>query len=404
MKYFDGRINSIIEKLETENKKQISQLSTEIKLKGLCNALCLSYDDLDELIALHSPVLRTVKGHCFEVAFQQILSSNGYKSKDVGGDGDIDIVVNGHDLQLKTPNMSGTSSTQFEYKTHKTHGAKSEIESMDYYHRVDDFAEFFVGLISYKPFNVFIIPKQFLPRHPNDERYIKSPFKIGIGRNNRIRDFSKYVNNYSLIGISLRETTTSIHPQENELLPLTAKAIGVNSDIIVDSILCKANFRIWDMSIRGFAREFVVKKALEKHKYKFSMTPTKYKSERGEKADVVIWDANKSIQFAQVKGVSTGECKIDGLNSKLVVETRLTRGRYNDHPTQSRLYRSDDFDYLMIGLDPALSKAIYGEWKWLLFYIPSTLLERFESYPNRYSPFQYFNAKDIQKYLFTTYG
>jgi hypothetical protein len=167
MEYFDGRINSIIEKLETEHNKPISQLTTEVKLKGLCDALCLSNKDLDELIAFHSPVLRPVKGHCFEVAFQQVLSSNGYESQDVGGDGDVDLVVNGKELQLKTPNMSGTSSTQFEYKTHKTHGPKSEKESMDYYHKVSDFADYFVGLISYDPFKVFVIPKYYCPLNIN---------------------------------------------------------------------------------------------------------------------------------------------------------------------------------------------------------------------------------------------
>ena len=35
-----------------------------------------------------------------------------------------------------------------------------------------------------------------------------------------------------------------------ELLPLTAKSLGLKTDIIVDSILRESNFRIWDMNIK----------------------------------------------------------------------------------------------------------------------------------------------------------
>lgn len=97
----DGRIEKIITVLEETYKCPIHQISTINKLDALCEVLGFTYGELDLLIAKHSPVLRTVKGHCFEVAFERVLANNGYTTKDVGGDTDIDLEVNGFTLNPK---------------------------------------------------------------------------------------------------------------------------------------------------------------------------------------------------------------------------------------------------------------------------------------------------------------
>lgn len=298
--------------------------------------------------------------------------------------------------------MNGTNDSQIEYKTHKTHGAKSEKESMSYYHQVDDFADFFVGLISYNPFEVFIIPKRLLPRHPRNNKYIKSPFKINIY--SFLNEKSEYINCFNAINVKLDKlSTASIYPTNDELLPITTQKVGINTSIVVDSILRKENFRIWDMSIRGFARETIIQKVLSNKKIKFSTTPQNYKTERGEKADLVVFLDNGITHFVQVKGLSVTSCFFNGEESKLTVETQLTRGRVNDHPTQSRLYRYDDFDFLMLGIDPAISYIVYGQPKWSIFLIPSKILVRHKNYPNRYKSHQYFTAKDLWNYLYAIY-
>lgn len=399
-----GRIHDIINALRKRHKwLPISQIPTTEKIDALCCALNLSYGEFDTLIAGNSPVLRTVKGHCFEVAMETILSQNDIESKDVGGDSDIDLYVNGHNLQLKTPNLGGTTDTEYEYKTHKTHGAKSELESMDYYHKVSDFAEFFVGLISYKPFKVFIIPREKLPKHPKDNRYIKSPFKISIYGDHFNKEESPYINAFHLLGININHIRISdIANGTNELLPESAKAIGVNSDIIVNTILREPNFRIWDMSIRGFAREVVVKRYLKSIGARFSDNPSLYRKERGEKADLAIIRKSGSL-FIQVKGISTNNCAFNKLNSIIATETQLTRGRVNDHPTQSRLYKVTDFDYLLLAIDPPISYMIYQEPTWKIFLIPSKILKTHAKFPNRYNTLQKFMARNLLKYEIQNY-
>lgn len=85
--------------------------------------------------------MRTVKGHVFETYFDDLIESCGQESEGIGGDSGIDRIVNGITLQLKTPTAAGTKGPYVQYKTHKTHGAKSEQGSYDYYHTVDEFAD-----------------------------------------------------------------------------------------------------------------------------------------------------------------------------------------------------------------------------------------------------------------------
>lgn len=390
-----GRITDIIKALKKHYKtNNLATISLSDRLDALCSVLNFSYDDFDSLIADHSEVLRPIKGLCFEVAFQRLLTSNGIECQDIGGDGDVDLQANGHDLQLKTPNMAGTKGNFCEYKTHKTHGAKSEKESKSYYHKVEDFADFFVGLISYSPFKVFIIPKEELPRYENDEHFIKSPFKI----NWKTGKYKKYVNAFHLLGFSLQKIdVTSISSSDKEFLPKTSYKIGLTTDIILTSILREENFRVWDMSIRGFAREIIIKKILTSKGVLFSDEPLKFRPSRGEKADLAVF-TKTGTKFIQIKGVSTNNCDFKGKDSTIATETQLTRGRVNDHPTQSRLYMVTDFEYLILAVDPAISYMVYNKPQWQFFLIPSSQLEIHRKYNRRYKSLQKFKASELVQY------
>ena len=392
-----GRINDIINALlKTNHTDSITSIDDEIKLSALTSCLDLSTKSFDQMLANNSPVLRTIKGHAFEVAFEQIMTANNISVKDVGGDTDIDLVVNGHELQLKTPNMAGTNALQVEYKTHKTHGAKSEMESMDYYHKVSDFAEFFVGLISYNPFKVFIVPKNQLPTHPSDNRYIKSPFQLPI---NGI--YKQYINAFHLLGINIKNNPHITSDINKELLPLTSSAIGgLNTSIILNTILRSNNFRIWDMSIRGFAREIAIEEMLSRYHIQFSRTPNNYRANRGDKADLVLIKNNK-YTFVQVKGISTNNCSFNGTRSVIATETQLTRGRCNDHPTQSRLYLNTDFSHLILAVDPPINYLISKTAEWAFFYIPTSDLRKYPTLPHRINPIQKFDWNKLQEYRLT---
>ncbi len=235
MDYGTGRIADIIDSLEKTNGQLISDILASKKLDALCDAMQIAPSSLDNLMANNSPVLRTVKGHVFESFFDTLFRKNGYKVTEVGGDDSVDRIVNKHSLQLKTYTESGTKGEFVQFKTHKTHGAKSEKESLDYYHRVDHFADFLVGLISYNPLRIIFISRDELPKHPKSSDHILSPFTI------RWKDHPG-LNNFDRIGFQIKEADSGVISSQNEILPLTSSKVGVSSDVILNTILSKSNF------------------------------------------------------------------------------------------------------------------------------------------------------------------
>lgn len=395
MSYGNGRIGEIIKHLEATYGQAVKSLSSTIKLKALCENLQMSEQTFDRMISENSPVLRTVKGHVFESFFDYLLTENDIAVTEVGGDDAVDRIVNNHTLQLKTYTEAGTKGSLVQYKTHKTHGAKSEKESMDYYHSADHFADFLIGLISYDPLNLIVLSKDELPRHSKSPSHILSPFTINWEQH-------KGLNALNRIGVELKKTGFQTPKDKNELLPLTAKKIGIGSNIILNTILNTANFRIWDMSIRGFSREIVFKQLAKLHKIKI-YEPSDLRSTRSDKADHALKLANKNI-FIQMKGISTNNCDFTLADPLLATETQLTRGRVNDHPTQSRLYLTTDFDFLVLGLDPPIvdiCKKVSNQGEgleWEFYLIPTTELEAHHSMPHRLKSIQKFYYSQIQTY------
>lgn len=393
----NGRIGEIIALCEEYYNCPASELSTDQKLNALCFAQKISPEELDEVISSHSEVLRTVKGHAFEVVFDYLMSRNGITCIEVGGDGDTDRIVNGYTLQLKTPYVNGCSDEIVSYKTHKTHGAKSEQESMDYYHRVSDFADFLVGLISYDPLNIIIVPKEDLPRV--GPAHIQSPMYLNAN------DFD-YVNNFSQLGIRnrLSYSRSDFVVGNPEALSLSSKAIDVKSEFILRAIFIRENFRLWDMNMRGFIREKKLESALSSygvHTFPVNITGR----ERSDKCDIVLRAQSGEYVRFQVKGLTWNGCRLNRGQTIVDCETQLSRGRVNDHPTQSRLYKVTDYEYLIVAIDPpytnSLSLSAFGtpDYNWRFYAIPMADLRKHPTYPNRVFSHQKIPYDVLQRYL-----
>lgn len=389
-----GEISQLI--CQYYGARDVSGIRTEDKLDALCIAAGISRQEMDEMIAFNPPAIRTIKGHVFEVIFSKILQINDIPHNDIGGDTDVDFEILGHTLQLKTPYMNGCTEYAIAYKTHKTHGAKSESESLDYYHLAEDFADYLVGLISYDPFSVFVIPKEVIPRLPEDDEYIASPFLFGL-------DQEEYINNFHQLGIN----DDIIYPPivnlgQRELLPLTADVIGVRSNYIIDAIFVPGNFRIWDMNLRGFIREQHIKKLVRD--YGLCTFDPKDITTRPEKVDLVLRDSRENYVRFQIKGLTFNSSRFKGPESEICCETQLSRGRVNDHPTQSRLYLRTDFDELLIAMDPAytntFSEECFGErdYNWSFYSVPVERLRIHKVYPSRLASSQYIPFVELQQY------
>lgn len=375
-----------------------NDLSAEQKLEALCCALSVDAESLDSIINNHSEVKRTVKGHAFEIVFEKMMRHNHIACNDIGGDGDVDLIVNGIETQLKTPYVKGCSDGVVSYKTHKTHGAKSEQESYDYYHKVADFADYLIGLISYNPFQVIIKNKNNLPRVPGHDEYIQSPMFLDISQ-------QQDVNNFKQLGI----TQELVFPQslivldDKELLPSSSMDLEIKSEYILTAIFRPENFRIWDMNMRGFIREWALDHLFSTNNISV-FPPTITGLERPEKSDCVLQKKTGEYIRFQVKGLTYSGCVFSGKDSRIDCETQLSRGRVNDHPTQSRLYKTSDFEYVIMAVDPPYSNRFSEEYfgcsdyNWSFYCVPVAALSTHKDFPNRISSHQYILYGELQQY------
>lgn len=395
-----GHMLDILRETKAQYKVDDStKLSALEKLEILCKALQITPNQFDHLLSDYSPVLRTIRGHAFESFFDLLLEAAGYQVQIVGGDDAVDRGVNGHTLQLKTPTVAESKGKIVSYKTHKTHGAKSELESIEYYHAVSEFADFLVGLVSYQPLQILLLRREELPTHPLDARRIASPFKVNWANHSGLNAFERI----GLDRARIENVARLLAHQQNEILPLTAQAVGVTSEIILNAIMREENFRIWDMSIRGFASEVVFKDFLEKANIKLGESKSIARP-RADKADLSLWNKDGTLRLFQIKGVSVRGCRFRGIESIVDVETQLTRGRINDHPTQSRMYLTTDWDYLLLVITPELAERYQKEInapanpEWEFYSIPVSKLVTHPNYSNRVKPHQNFRYVDLQIY------
>ncbi len=393
-----GRISEIVEITEKFFGEKAGDLSPETKVDILCSVMRVTREDLDNVIANHSEVSRTIKGHAFEVVFDAMMAINNINCIKIGGDTDIDRMINNYSLQLKTPYVKGCSKGIASYKTHKTHGAKSQTESVDYYHKIGDFADFLVGMVSYKPFTVLIVPKESLPTVPEYSDHIQSPLYLNI-------DDPATNNNFKQLDITKRMyfPGTLLSPGNKECLPKSSELLELKSDYILKTIFIKNNFRIWDMNMRGFIREHILLKHLAAHRIK--AYPTAITGlERSDKCDLVLKNLNHNYVRFQVKGLTWERTKLDGMNTTINCESQLSRGRVNDHPTQSRLYKVTDFENLIIAIDPPYSNTLSTctfkkeDYRWNFYCIPMSQLRKHRIYTNRVASHQYILYKELQKY------
>ncbi|MEN9610904.1 MAG: hypothetical protein RLZZ628_1718, partial [Bacteroidota bacterium] len=152
-----------------------------------------------------------------------------------------------------------------------------------------------------------------------------------------------------------------------------------------------------------FAREAAIRSIFADKKIAI-YAPTNLNRIRADKSDFALKTTANLYDFFQVKGVSANYCKFQGENSTISIETQLTRGRINDHPTQSRLYLKIDFDFLILCLDPALTRLFDAEIGrndgiyWRFFCIPTPNLAAHPNFPHRIKAIQTFKLTELEAF------
>ena len=204
-------------------------------------------------------ILRNLRGHAFEVWFDELMARSGYDCREVGGDEVTDRTLNGHTLQLKTPHWRGTTQDKtVAYRMHKTHGRERHPEAL---YLPGEFADFFVGL--HPDGNVIICPadelttrRQLSPRAKWGE-YIADPLPFDWD--------TKWLNRYDLLGIDHTKLVFQ-DTSAGEILPRISKAIGYSDLQIIKGIMSDENFRVWNQLIVGSVREFHFTKSMARFK------------------------------------------------------------------------------------------------------------------------------------------
>lgn len=328
----------------------MSPISQDI-LDGLPHEFSVKLEDIrmtpaefDAFCSSEPHVVRSLKGHCFEAWFDDLLTRAGYHCEEIGGDSLFDRRVNGKTLQLKTPYQRGTvDGVKVSYRMHKTHGPE---RFPDVLYRREDFADFLVG--HRRGNDVLICPAANMPLKKEVQK--KSPWPDYIADPTPFNWNCEWVNRYDLIGVDAKRISAD-ESGDSLFFPAIARAVGFNDVYIVKAILNPRNFRVWQQNIVGSVREFHFKKWLTGQGFRLQ-TPAEarldYRSRN--KVDLICFRSG-SIEGAriQVKGLTKSLCK----GNIAGVETKNSHGR-----PPLRLYRRTDFDYLAVVVDPGVIPSL----------------------------------------------
>lgn len=155
--------------------------------------------------------------------------------------------------------------------------------------------------------------------------------------------------------------------------------------------------------MRGFIREHILLKQFVAHRIE-TYPPIITGLERSNKCDLVLKNLNNEYIRFQVKGLTWNGTALNGIDTTIDCESQLSRGRVNDHPTQSRLYKVIDFENLMIAVDPPYSNILSihtfkkHDYHWNFYCVPMSKLRKHHIYTNRVASHQYILYKELQKY------
>ena len=160
----------------------------------------IDWQTIEQICKSDSNILRPIKGVAFEEYFKKILeiSCPNVVVEDGEGDSDVDLIVNGRRLQLKTRAKGSTKENiVVGVSLHKTHG--NEQRPYNLYSLNNPTFDFLV--VKHPVSGNFIIPYNEIPKNPNWEGYLADPAKIPWD--------SDWLNNYGLLGLEGSVALTS---------------------------------------------------------------------------------------------------------------------------------------------------------------------------------------------------
>jgi hypothetical protein len=301
----------------------------KLKFESIIEIKNLDWEIMEEVAMSDSNILRPIKGVAFEEYFKKIVLKNypHAKFEDGVGDSDIDFILNGYKLQLKTPDKGTTrEGVKVGVALHKTHGDETRPNNL--YKSNNPTFDF---LVAFHPQSgIFIIPYNEIPRHNKYPEHLADPAQFDWN--------SEWLNHWELLGFDNSRGKTlddRTVPQDSELPLLSAETFLEDFEII--EMLCKPQyFRAAVMGLKGNIKEHWFKYRLRELNYHIEHPTESY-----AKYDVKLLNKRKELKRVQVKGTSKNMCSIEKMT--IGFEIMGTHGQF-----PSRGYKKSSLDYVAI--------------------------------------------------------
>jgi len=306
-------------------------LTTKLKEKfeSVIEIHNLDLSIVDKIASKDANILRPIKGVAFEIYFQKILINAvpNLKIEAGVGDSDIDLIVNGKTLQLKTIDAGSTVENKFVgVALHKTHGNEKRPHNL--YSKTGNTFDYLVVL--HPKSGVMIVPYSEILNNNTYPNHLADPAKF-------VWD-NEWINRWDLLGfnhLKNKSLDTRISPKDSQLPFLSSTTFLQDYEIV--EMMCRPEyFRAAVMGLKGNIKQHWFIDHLEKNGYK-PLEP----NEPYCKYDVYLYDKNKKIVRIQIKGTSKNMCDIS--SNTIGVEVMGTHGQF-----PHRGYKKTMFDYVAI--------------------------------------------------------
>lgn len=297
------------------------------KFEEIVEIFDLNWKTVEEVVSSDSNVLRPIKGVAFEEYLVKIVKANfpGAIIEDGEGDSDVDLVIDGKLLQLKTPDKNSTKTLKkVGVALHKTHG--DETRPGNLYSRQNNTFDFLVVL--HPVSGIYIIPYSEIPAHKTYENYLADPAVFDWDSN--------WLNRWDLLGLGRVQKIDDRSIPTSSELPFLSRETYLEDFEIVE-MLCKPQyFRAAVMGLKGNIKEHWLINYLEELKYQIKRPEESY-----SKYDVSVLNNLGNYERVQIKGTSKNMCNI---NSKTIgFELMGTHGQF-----PHRGYKMSDLDYVAL--------------------------------------------------------
>lgn len=304
------------------NEKLIKQFEKIIEIKNIDLKI------IEKICKEDANILRPILGVCYEEYFKKKILQLDINAEilDGIGDSDVDVNVNGFNLQLKTPDTGSTKMNKcVGVALHKTHGLEKRPHNL--YKKNNKTFDFLV--VKHPNKGSMIIPFENIPESNSWENYLADPA--------RFEWENEFLNRWDFLNLNIPSGKDISYQIDtgNSALPFLSSLTNLHDFEILETLCKPEYFRAAVMGLKGNLKEEWFKALLLDLKYELEFPHNPY-----FKYDIILHNKQQRYRI-QVKGTSKNMCTTD----KGIIGFELM-GSHGQFP--KRGYRKQDLDYIAL--------------------------------------------------------